>query len=281
MLSFFRAIVIGLFQGVTELFPVSSLGHSVLDPGAARMGRSRQGAVEGVVLPRVPRRLARRYRARVARSTTAPTGSRSSAACSAARASAASRRPTQARRAVDRRDDPRRSHRPRVRTRAAHAVRQADRRRDLPHDQRRDPAWSAKRCAGASRRGVGYRGDGSPVGRSIESLTYHRGGLHRRHADRRAVRRHQPFGHHDGRRSRCAASTTRTRRASRSCSRRRSSSRAGVYKIPDLTGHLGDGIRGQAIVGAVVAGDRGVPLDEVPRALLRDAEPARRSASTA
>jgi undecaprenyl-diphosphatase len=31
-LSFFRAIVIGLLQGVTELFPVSSLGHSVLIP---------------------------------------------------------------------------------------------------------------------------------------------------------------------------------------------------------------------------------------------------------
>jgi undecaprenyl-diphosphatase len=31
-LTFFRAIVIGLFQGVTELFPVSSLGHSVLLP---------------------------------------------------------------------------------------------------------------------------------------------------------------------------------------------------------------------------------------------------------
>jgi undecaprenyl-diphosphatase len=31
-LSFFRAIVIGLIQGVTELFPVSSLGHSVLIP---------------------------------------------------------------------------------------------------------------------------------------------------------------------------------------------------------------------------------------------------------
>jgi undecaprenyl-diphosphatase len=28
---------------------------------------------------------------------------------------------------------------------------------------------------------------------------------------------------------------------------------AGVYKIPDLTGHLGDGVRGQAFVGAVVA----------------------------
>ena len=32
MLTFYRAIVIGLFQGVTELFPVSSLGHSVLIP---------------------------------------------------------------------------------------------------------------------------------------------------------------------------------------------------------------------------------------------------------
>ena len=27
---------------------------------------------------------------------------------------------------------------------------------------------------------------------------------------------------------------------------------AGVYKIPDLTGHLGDGIRGQALVGSIV-----------------------------
>jgi undecaprenyl-diphosphatase len=31
-LTFFRAIVIGLIQGVTELFPISSLGHSVLLP---------------------------------------------------------------------------------------------------------------------------------------------------------------------------------------------------------------------------------------------------------
>jgi undecaprenyl-diphosphatase len=29
---------------------------------------------------------------------------------------------------------------------------------------------------------------------------------------------------------------------------------AGVYKIPDLTGHLGDGIRGQALVGGLFAG---------------------------
>jgi undecaprenyl-diphosphatase len=32
MLSVFQAIVIGLLQGVTELFPVSSLGHSVILP---------------------------------------------------------------------------------------------------------------------------------------------------------------------------------------------------------------------------------------------------------
>lgn len=32
MLTYFQAIVIGLIQGVTELFPISSLGHSVLLP---------------------------------------------------------------------------------------------------------------------------------------------------------------------------------------------------------------------------------------------------------
>ncbi|HUA12999.1 MAG TPA: undecaprenyl-diphosphate phosphatase [Candidatus Sulfotelmatobacter sp.] len=32
MLTYFQAIVIGIFQGVSELFPVSSLGHSVIIP---------------------------------------------------------------------------------------------------------------------------------------------------------------------------------------------------------------------------------------------------------
>ncbi len=32
MLTYLQAIILGLFQGVTELFPVSSLGHSVLIP---------------------------------------------------------------------------------------------------------------------------------------------------------------------------------------------------------------------------------------------------------
>ena len=33
MISYFQAIIIGLLQGITELFPVSSLGHSVIVPG--------------------------------------------------------------------------------------------------------------------------------------------------------------------------------------------------------------------------------------------------------
>ena len=32
MISYLQAVLIGLLQGVTELFPVSSLGHSVLVP---------------------------------------------------------------------------------------------------------------------------------------------------------------------------------------------------------------------------------------------------------
>ena len=49
-------------------------------------------------------------------------------------------------------------------------------------------------------------------------------------------------------------SRTRTRRASRSCSRRRSSWQPGVVKLPDLFGTLGNGIRGQVIVGSICAG---------------------------
>ena len=31
-MSYIQAIIIGVLQGVTELFPISSLGHSVLVP---------------------------------------------------------------------------------------------------------------------------------------------------------------------------------------------------------------------------------------------------------
>ena len=32
MITYFQAIIIGLLQGVSELFPISSLGHSVIFP---------------------------------------------------------------------------------------------------------------------------------------------------------------------------------------------------------------------------------------------------------
>ena len=32
MITYFQAIIIGLMQGISELFPISSLGHSVILP---------------------------------------------------------------------------------------------------------------------------------------------------------------------------------------------------------------------------------------------------------
>ena len=48
---------------------------------------------------------------------------------------------------------------------------------------------------------------------------------------------------------------------------------AGVYKLPDLAGPLGDGIRGQALVGSIAAFVARAGLGEVPGALLRDPQP--------
>jgi undecaprenyl-diphosphatase len=52
VLSYFQAIVIGLLQGVTELFPISSLGHSVLVPSWLGWDKivSAQSAKEGFYL---------------------------------------------------------------------------------------------------------------------------------------------------------------------------------------------------------------------------------------
>jgi undecaprenyl-diphosphatase len=101
--------------------------------------------------------------------------------------------------------------------------------------------------------GVGYRGDGFTGGRSLDSLSYAEaffigctqigalfagisrsgitmvGGLFR------------GLDHEDAARFAFLLATPIILAA-------------GVYKIPDLTGHLGDGIRAQAFVGAVVAG---------------------------
>ena len=51
MLTFFQAIVLGLLQGITELFPISSLGHSILIPGLLgwRINPSANGIIEFLV----------------------------------------------------------------------------------------------------------------------------------------------------------------------------------------------------------------------------------------
>jgi undecaprenyl-diphosphatase len=38
MISSVQAIWLGLLQGITELFPISSLGHSVILPGLLHTG---------------------------------------------------------------------------------------------------------------------------------------------------------------------------------------------------------------------------------------------------
>ena len=52
---------------------------------------------------------------------------------------------------------------------------------------------------------------------------------------------------------------------------------AGLVKLPDLLGHLGNGIRGQALVGCVAAAVTAVFTVALPRQLLQDqdADPVR------
>ena len=139
-MSYFQAIVIGLLQGVTELFPISSLGHSVLVPAWLGWDHlvSAQSAGESfflafVVALHVATALAllvyfredwvRIIRAffRTLRTRTLETPDERMAWLLIVAT------------------HPRRHHRPRPRTHAPHPVREAARRCDLPHRQRRHP----------------------------------------------------------------------------------------------------------------------------------------------
>src|SRR5450755_4673242 len=50
-LTYAEAVVVGLFQGITELFPVSSLGHSVLIPALIGGQGARDLSVSAVDSP--------------------------------------------------------------------------------------------------------------------------------------------------------------------------------------------------------------------------------------
>ncbi|MDR3582326.1 MAG: undecaprenyl-diphosphate phosphatase [Candidatus Pacebacteria bacterium] len=51
MLTFFQAIVLGLSQGIAELFPISSLGHTILIPGLLgwHINTNAEGVIEFLV----------------------------------------------------------------------------------------------------------------------------------------------------------------------------------------------------------------------------------------
>ena len=158
--SYLQAIVIALVQGVTELFPVSSLGHSVLVPAwiggswETLVTQSSQATQRVVVLPGLHRRAALRHGAGAAVVLPRRLGAhRPRRSCAALRAASRARRLVAQRRRraaglADRpRDDPGRDHRPRARARLPHGLRQAGRRERLPVPQRPDPARRRARCA--------------------------------------------------------------------------------------------------------------------------------------
>ena len=64
-LTYLQAIVIGLIQGLTELFPISSLGHTVLIPswlGGSWAALVREESSSGEPLPGFHRRPAPGHR---------------------------------------------------------------------------------------------------------------------------------------------------------------------------------------------------------------------------
>ena len=97
-LSWLESGVVGGMQGVAELFPVSSLGHSVLLPAVVGGSWPRDLNVvhAGVALPGVHRRPARRDGASRSSSTSGATGCASSRAWSRASRRERYKRPTNA-----------------------------------------------------------------------------------------------------------------------------------------------------------------------------------------
>src|SRR6478672_5140266 len=151
MMTYLQAIVIALVQGVTELFPVSSLGHSVLVPAwiggswETLVTQSSQSSSETsfylayIVALHCATAVAllwffRDDWVRIIR------GFFRSVPGGRAHAADRDRRPRRAAGLAHRhRDDPRGHHGPGPRARLPHGLRQAAGRRDLPLRQRADP----------------------------------------------------------------------------------------------------------------------------------------------
>ena len=255
-ITYFQAIVLGLLQGVTELFPISSLGHTVLFPtlfGWNRLVKSQSqpesfwlafvvmlhvGSALGLLLyfwrdwvadrPRFFRTLAR-------------------AACDDADERLAW--------LIIAASIPAGDHRPGARAPAAHAHREARTGVDLP-DRQRHRSCSPPSASAAAPRCANWRParackpDG---GRELDTLEYREALVIGVAQSTRAGRRDQPRRRDDGRGPRARTRPQRIRLASRSCSRRRSSSPPACSSSPTCSVISATAIRGQALVAAAAA----------------------------
>ena len=253
-LSYFQAVVLGLLQGVTELFPVSSLGHTVLFPtlfgwsGLVRaQSRSESFWLAFVVMLHVGSALgllAYYWREWIA----------IIAALSAHPGDTARQHANGAPGLADhRREHSHRNPRPRLRASVPHADRKAGDRLDLPRRQRLSVV---RRRAGARRAAVrelavreGAKPDG---GRQLDTLEFREAalvGVAQSSALVCGISRDgvcmgtglaRGLDHSDAARFAFLLATPIILAA-------------GLFKLPDLTGPLGNGVRGQALVACVTA----------------------------
>ena len=261
LISYPQAIVLGLLQGVSELFPVSSLGHSVILPEAPRLGHP----PERQVLPHLPRRDPSGDRdrpvplllARLAADLQGP-------GTVAARPGDLRGRPgRETRLAARRRDDPGRDPRPDPRAFAAQGLRLPDLGRGLSDAQRA----AALRRRAAAPACAGHRGRGRRTDRPDGLVA--RLVLRRRRAGDRADPRLLSLRRDDGRRplrrslaQGCGALCVPAGNADHRCRGAAQGSRA--VRV-DRRRRARPGARRRLVLG----GD-GVSRRQVPDALLRD-----------
>ena len=251
--DYFQAIALGLIQGVTELFPVSSLGHSVILPKLLGWDDvvAAQSAKESYFLaflvglhvatalalltfyarlgPDHPRR------PRLAPDAANRDGRRA------------------ARLAAHRGHDPRRAHRRALRARLPNDLRQAAAGRRVPLRQRPDPARGrVVSAAGRSALGRVAHGLNAEGARRLDTLEFREAGVvgvAQLFALLAGISRSgitmvaglvRGLDHEDAARFSFMLATPIILAA-------------GVYKLPDLLGPNGDGVLGQVLAGSVAA----------------------------
>ena len=253
-LTYFQAVVLGILQGVTELFPVSSLGHTVLFPTlfgwnelVKAQSQSESFWLAFVVMLHVGSALGLLFYYR--RDWVEIVG----AFFNTLRTRRA-RTPNERLAWLSSSQHPRRSARADLRARVAHAHRQARNGRHLPDDQRRAAA-AAPSASGVKPRCANWRSAKAPSPTAGESSTRSPTreafviGTAQSAALVAGISRDgitmgaglgRGLDHSDAARYAFLLATPIILAA-------------GILKLPDLLGHLGNGIRGQALVACITA----------------------------